>query len=208
LKILTAIVLSLLLASVASAQSQSSQSSAASQPAPKQAAPQTAAAPPASTPAIDPAKEADIRRLLEVAGTANMMSEIMTNMEKNMKPMLTKSLPPGDYREKLIDLFIDKLDPRIKAMIPQLQDMAMVSYDKYLSDEDIRGLTLYYQTPLGKKTISVLPKIFSELQEQGQKLGEQVGRDTMLEVLSEHPELVKEMQEQRTSPGPATEPTK
>lgn len=82
-------------------------------------------------------------------------------------------------------------------------DLAIVTYDRYLTDEDIKGLIAFYQTPTGQKTLSVLPKIVVELQTQGQKLGEQVGRETMMEVLSEHPEIVKAMSQPRTGAVPA-----
>ena len=126
------------------------------------------------------------------------MSEVMGNMDKNLRPILTNSLPPGDYRGKLIDLFLDKFMARANAEIPKLLDAAVPIYDKYLSDEDIKGLIQYYQTPLGKKALSVLPHIAIDMQNEGQKLGQQIGLETMLQVLSEHPELAKAMEDART----------
>jgi uncharacterized protein len=202
-RIFGAIVLSLLVVPFLRAQTQSQQAQGAS-PAPAgQTQYSIAPATPPTPVAIDPAKEADIRRLLEVVGTKSLMSEIMTNMEKNLKPTLTASLPPGDYRAKLIDLFLEKFGPRSQALIPKMLDLAIVTYDRYLTDEDIKGLIAFYQTPTGQKTLSVLPKIVVELQTQGQKLGEQAGRETMMEVLSEHPEIVKAMSQPRTGAAPA-----
>ncbi|HEX4642128.1 MAG TPA: DUF2059 domain-containing protein, partial [Candidatus Acidoferrales bacterium] len=111
--------------------------------------------------------------------------------------------PPGDYRAKLIDLFLEKFGPRSQALIPKMLDLAIATYDKYLTDEDIKGLIQFYQTPTGQKTLSVLPKIVVELQTAGQKLGEQAGRETMMEVLTEHPEIVKAMSQPRSAPAPA-----
>src|SRR5262245_63942397 len=54
---------------------------------------------------IDPAKEADIRKLLDLVGTKALVSQTIDSMSKSIKPLLTNSLPPGDYREKLVDLF-------------------------------------------------------------------------------------------------------
>lgn len=193
----------LLMAPVAGAQSGAKD---APQAPPKQTqygiAPATPASGPVAIP-IDPVKEADIRRLMDVVGTRNLMSEIMGNMEKNLRPTLTASLPPGDYRAKLIDLFLDKFGTRSQALIPKLIDAAVITYDKYLTDDDVKGLIAFYQTPIGQKMNSVLPKIVLEMQTQGQKLGEQEGRNTMMEVLAEHPEIVKAMTEQRSAPAPA-----
>lgn len=72
--------------------------------------------------------------------------------------------------------------------------MAVVRYDEQFSDEDIKGLISFYGTPLGQKAVSVLPKLTIELQQDGQVLGQQVGRESMIEVLAEHPELAKALQ--------------
>jgi hypothetical protein len=197
-KIPATLVATLLFASFAAAQTQAPQSPGPAQPAPSQAPAHTASA--AIALAIDPVKEADIRRLLEVAGTKSLMTDVMNNMAKNLRPVLVNSLPPGDYRAKLIDLFLEKFMARANEEFPKLAEGAIPIYDKYLSDEDIKGLIQYYQTPLGRKTLSVLPMIFAEMQSQGQKLGERIGRESMLQVLADHPEIAKEMKEARSAP--------
>jgi hypothetical protein len=157
---------------------------------------QTAPIPASSVPSagverakIDPAKEADIRRLMDVMGAKALIREMKDGMGKNMRSTMAGSLPPGDYRDKLVDLFIEKFQSRMDAQ--QFIDMAVPIYDKYLSDEEIKGLTAFYQTPLGQKTSSVLPKLTVEVQAEGTKWGQQTGRQCMLEVLSEHPELTQ-----------------
>jgi uncharacterized protein len=140
---------------------------------------------------IDPAKEADIRLLLDITGTKALVKQLMDGMEKNLKPMMINSLPPGDYRDQLVDLFFEKFES--KADPQQLLDMAVPGYDKYLSDEEIKGLIVFYQTPLGQKALEVLPKLSMELQTQGAKWGQELGRQSMLQVLSEHPDLAQAM---------------
>jgi len=143
---------------------------------------------------IDPAKEADIRTLLAVSGTEEMVTQVLGTMtEKSIKPMLTSSLPPGDYREKLIDLFLLKLQSKMD--VRRLLELAVPVYDKYLSDQDVKDLTSFYRTPLGQKTLTVLPKMTAELQEQGRKMGEEAGRQSMIEVLAEHPDLQQALEE-------------
>ena len=138
---------------------------------------------------IDPAKEADIRKLLELVGTKALVSQTIDSMSKSIKPLLTNSLPPGEYREKLVDLFFAKFTA--KADVERLLDLAVPVYDRNFSHQEIRGLIEFYQTPLGQKAIATLPKVMAELQEQGRKWGEDVGKDCMVEVLSEHPELAE-----------------
>ncbi|HEY7351450.1 MAG TPA: DUF2059 domain-containing protein [Terriglobales bacterium] len=147
-------------------------------------------------PAIDPGKEADIRKLLDMVGTKATMVRTMGEMITNMRPLLMNSLPPGAYREKLITLFSEKFQS--KADPQQMLDLAVPIYDKYLSDEDIRGLMQFYSTPLGQKAIAVLPKLTSECLQAGEKWGEQLGRDSMIEVLSENPDLKRAIEESKS----------
>jgi hypothetical protein len=156
----------------------------------------TAAATPAK---IDPVKEADIRKLLDLAGGTAAINQVMDGMQANLKSSLANSLPPGDYREKLVNLFFEKF--RAKADINQLIEISVQVYDKYLSDEDVKGLIQFYSTPLGKKTLSVLPKATVEMQTAGFQWGQNLGRESMREVLLEHPELTKALQDAQKAPA-------
>jgi len=142
---------------------------------------------PSSASKIDAAKEADIRRLLDLVGTKALLAQSFDEMIKSMRPVLASSLPPGDYQGKLIDLFLAKFTT--KENMQQFLDLAVPIYDKNFSQQEIRSLIEFYQTPLGQKTISVLPKLTLELQEEGRKWGETLGQKAMMDVLAEHPEL-------------------
>lgn len=183
-------VIFLLVLGALSAQTTWSQTASAPKSSAPSSATQTSAAS-SNAAKIDPAKAADIRRLLEVVGTANLAKQMMEQMMKTMKPMLSSSLPPGDYRDKLIDLFIAKFQS--KADPQGLIDLAIPIYDKHLSDDEVKGLIQFYQTPLGKKTLTELPQMTAELGDQGEKWGEGLGRDAMQEVLAEHPDLAAQL---------------
>jgi hypothetical protein len=117
-----------------------------------------------------------------------------------MRSLISDSLPAGDYREKLVDLFFEKFHSKRDAK--QLAGLIIPIYDKYYSDDEIKQLIQLYQTPLGQKMLSVLPKVAAESQAAGMKWGEQIGRDSMMEVLAEHPEMARAIQEaKRTVPA-------
>jgi hypothetical protein len=136
---------------------------------------------------IDPAKEADIRQLLKLVGVRNIMAETMESTTRSIRPVLNNALPPGEYREKLVDLFFVKFQSKMD--LNYLLDAAVMVYDKHFSHEEIKGLIKFYETPLGQKVISELPQVTNELREAGEKWGEKIGRDSMQEVLAEHPEM-------------------
>jgi hypothetical protein len=132
-------------------------------------------------------KQADIRRLLELTGAAGMASQSMDGLEKSIRSLMSDSLPPGDYRDQLVDLFFQKF--RSKRDMTQLVDLVVPIYDKYYTDEEIKSLIQFYETPVARKMLAVLPKVLEESQAAGNKWGEELGRQSMTEVLAEHPEL-------------------
>jgi hypothetical protein len=99
-----------------------------------------------------------------------------------------------------LNLFFAKFQS--KAEIHKLLDLIVPVYDKYLSDEEIKGLIQFYQTPLGQKTLRVMPQLMAESQEAGRKWGEGLGRQSMLDVLSEHPELEKALEDAQKAAQP------
>lgn len=151
---------------------------------------QSSAAPPTAQP-VDPAKEAEIRQLMYVVGVKDTVTRMMGAMEQNMRPMFVRSLPPGAYRERLVRLFFEKFHSKVNA--EQIVDMVIPVYAQNLSDEDIKGLIQFYKTPLGRKWVSLQPKIQAGIAPAARAWGEQVGRQSMKEVLQEHPDLAEQL---------------
>jgi len=149
---------------------------------------------------IDPAKVANIRILQELRGDKRNAVQVMDTMLNSIRPLMSKSLPPGEYRDKLIDLFMQRI--RTMDLAQQILDAAIPIYDKYLSDDDIKGLIQFYQTPVGKKLTSVTPMMTAELQSVGEKRGQDAGRQAMLQVLAEHPDVAKALEDTSNATKP------
>lgn len=141
---------------------------------------------------IDPAKETAIRNLFRVQNTAKLMQQIIANMSTSMKPMLNASLPAGEYREKLIDLFFQKFQSKVK--VEQLIDLAVPVYDRNFSKEEIVKLTEFYESLVGQKFLAAQPQIIAETQTASMKMGQDMGRQAMMEVLDENPDLKKALE--------------
>jgi len=149
----------------------------------------------AATPAskIDPVKEADIRRLMTITQIDKVTLQSMQAMSTNVKPLLTASLPAGEYREKLIALFLEKFQANAKA--EDLIGLFIPLYDKYFTDDEIKGLIKFYETPIGQKAVSTLPQLLEEAQKTGRDWGARLGQESMQQVLAEHPDLKQQMEE-------------
>jgi hypothetical protein len=145
-------------------------------------------------------KQADIRRLLALTGAGSVATQAMDEMEKSIRPLMTDSLPPGEYRDKLVELFFQKFHE--KRDPSKLVDLMVPIYDKYYTADEIKGLINLYQTPLGKKMTTVLPKIVAESQAAGGDWGKELGRECMMEVLEEHPEMQQAIMQAKRSAQP------
>ncbi len=153
----------------------------------------------------DATKRADIIELLELTGTSANIELAMNQMEGTIKPLMERALPPGDYREKLIQLFFERF--RTKFDAKQIIDLAIPEYEKNFTDEELKALIKFYKTPVGHKVATVVPQLTQSLMEAGKQRGEQVGRESMMEILSEHPDLRQQLEEaQKASPQPVPPP--
>ena len=195
MKTLAVLVLCVMFPCIAAAGAFHAQGSKAAQ---APAAAQTTSPAQDSAAAMDPKKEAAIRNMFEVTGMIKIMQETISSMVAQMRPVMMTSLPQGEYREKLVDLFFEKF--KTKLDLNRLLELAVPIYAKYYTTEEIAQLTEFYKTPIGKKSLAVTPKTMSEMQAAGGKMGEEIGRQTMMEVLAEHPDLAKALSDAAGEP--------
>ncbi len=105
------------------------------------------------------AKRQDIRRLLELTGSAKLGLQVirqMTEISKKEHPNL-----PGSFWDEMMK----EIDPAT------LIDLVVPIYDKYLTHEDIKGLIAFYESPVGRKMASVSPAIAQDSMQAGQQWG-------------------------------------
>jgi uncharacterized protein len=124
--------------------------------------------------AQETAKQKDIRHLLQITGSGELGAQVMTQMMGNMK----KSFP--NVPEKFWSDFMKEVHT------DELVDLIVPVYDRNLTHDDVKQLIHFYETPTGKKFVSVLPKITQE----SMVVGEKWGRDLAQKV-------VKKMQDQQ-----------
>ncbi|MBW4637443.1 MAG: DUF2059 domain-containing protein [Gloeocapsa sp. UFS-A4-WI-NPMV-4B04] len=67
----------------------------------------------------------------------------------------------------------------------ELNSEMMANYSKHYTNEEIKGIIAFYQTPLGKKMIKILPKISQESIEVLQKYGIKVAKRAIQKLEAE-----------------------
>lgn len=138
-------------------------------------------------PPQNPAKEADIRRLIDMTGGAELGVQMGRTLLEQLRPMLGDRLPPGERSQRILDTLSDKILLRFTSK--KLTELVIPIYDKHMTRQEILGLIKFYQTPLGKKVLKTLPAILQESQAVGSQWGEKIFRDVVREMEAEFPEL-------------------
>ena len=108
--------------------------------------------------AIDKEKEQQIRRLLELTEAGNMGRQVIELSLVQMKASFATL--PADVVDKVMRVYEEEMlkdfsgDKMVEAVIP--------IYDKYLSLDEIKQLITIYESPIGRKLVTVLPQIGRE----------------------------------------------
>jgi uncharacterized protein len=113
----------------------------------------------ASTQPEQDGKRTEIRKLIELTGAANVSADAL----RQIIAPLRAGFP------QVPDEFWDSFVKEVRS--DELIDLVVPIYDKYYTLEEIRDLTRFYQSPVGQKTIKVLPKLSAEAIDAGQEWG-------------------------------------
>lgn len=160
---------------------------------PAQTAAQTAASgAPGAPPAISPGERADIQALLAANGGVETMQAGVRQAMKTMTPLLGRMLPPGAYQHRLLQLYTREYVAELRPVQARILTDEIA---RHYSDAEIRQLTAFYRSPLGRKVVALRPAIRADAQARGVAAFRRLGREAMIKVLQEHPELEREMKQ-------------
>ena len=150
-----------------------------------QAAPQKAASQAVAeqTAAIDPDKEADIRSLMELVGTRDMVQDGINTSTEQYREKLLATVPNNEKGQAFVNAFADAYQKKVD--VDQIGDQLVGVYDKHFTDDEIKGLLQFYGSPLGQKVAAEMPKISREIQAQSRAAGAKAAKEA-LQALKEH----------------------
>jgi hypothetical protein len=113
------------------------------------------------------AKREDIRRLIHLTGAANISADALQKMIEPLKASYPQV--PEDFWNTFVH----------EVHSDELIDLVVPIYDKYYTRDEIQELTRFYQSPIGQKTIKVLPKLSAEAIDAGQEWGRMIADRAM-----------------------------
>jgi uncharacterized protein len=113
------------------------------------------------------AKRVEIRKLIQLTGAANVSADALRQIIEPLRAGFPQ------VPEEFWNTFIKEVHS------DELIDLVIPIYDKYYTRGEIEDLMHFYQSPVGQKTIQVLPKLSTEAINAGQEWGRMVADRAM-----------------------------
>ena len=137
-------------------------------------------------------KAVNIERLLKLVGADKLQSQMLEQAIGMLKPLFAANGQGDEANRKMLNRFSTIMTEELRKA--DLARIAPELYDKYFTNEEIKGLIAFYESPIGQKTVQVLPALSAESMSRGQKLGEQAGERAFQRFLQEYPDVAKSVQ--------------
>src|ERR1700733_11172630 len=147
---------------------------------------------------VDPAKETDIRQLMDVTGAKDLGQQIMSAGIAQFRASVTESQQDNPRAKQFADAFAARFEKHFNPH--SLTEMVIPIYDQHLSSEDLKELLAYYQSPFGQRMLKVLPVVAQESQEAGFKIGQKAAQEAMEELRADYPEFVPNSNDEEKHP--------
>ncbi len=152
-----------------------------------QSSAQVAAAPPQTSSSIDPAKEADIRSLMELVGARDLVQDGENTAVEQSREKLLVTVPNNDKGQAFVNAFAASYQKKFD--VNQVTDELVNIYDKHYTDDEIKGLLQFYGSPLGQKVAAEMPKIGRETQGAIRAANTKAAKDALAELKQQNPEI-------------------
>jgi TonB family protein len=156
--------------------------------APSPAATTPAPAPAAASPiAIDPQLKADILHFLDVTHAVDRAQTTGRAAFETLRPQLSAAMPNTPNREKIVTAYSEKLVSLFQGA--EFTDRLVAIYAKYFSDDDVKALAQFYETPAGQHFNDHMSDVMTDGMNVGQQLAAENLQRIFSELCQEYPEL-------------------
>src|SRR5947199_5796931 len=136
---------------------------------------------------IDPAKEADIRSLMELVGARDLVQDGADTAIEQSREKLLATVPSNDKGQAFVKAFAVSYQKKFD--VDQAMNQLVAIYDKHFTDDEIKGLLQFYGSPLGQKLAAEMPKVGHETQAAIRAAGTKAAKDSLAELKQQNPEI-------------------
>lgn len=133
---------------------------------------------------VDPAKDADIRSLMELVGARRLAKDAAAKGAEQLRENLVATLPASDRGQQFVNAFVADYQKRFNS--DDVTNQLVGIYDKHFTDDEIKGLLQFYGSPLGRKLAAETPKIQAEIEAANHAVSTKVAADVLRDLPSEY----------------------
>jgi hypothetical protein len=148
---------------------------------------------------IDPAKEADIRSLMELVGARDAMQDFAAHGADQMRENLLDSVPASDRGQQFVNAFVEAYKAKFNPDDATAQLVAI--YDQHFTQDEIKGLLQFYGSPLGQKFAAEMPKINTEMQAANRAFSTRIAKDVLQDLRKQYPGVAAHARLAKPRPG-------
>lgn len=130
----------------------------------------------AQEPAQDKVYKETLAEMLEASGSMTAVKALVPQMISMMRR--TYSNAPAEFWDGLEKQFADAADTRFI-------DIYVPIYKRYLTVNDLKKITSFYKSPVGKKLAEATPLMSAEAMQAGQQLGQEIAQEIMEKLQKE-----------------------
>lgn len=121
---------------------------------------------------ISKERRSDIVTLLQMTGVEALGLQMGVTVANQMIDALTKENP--EIPPPVVTAIKDEVNLVFTEDMPKLMTEIVPVYAKYFTQDEVKGLIAFYGTPLGKKSIEVMPAVMNECMRAGQAWGKRI----------------------------------
>jgi TonB family protein len=143
--------------------------------------------PSADAQTIDPQFKADILHLFDVMHLRSRTSEMSHTLFQSLRPAVVASLPPTPNRERIADSYEQRLSALLGSQ--EFIDREAALYTKYLSDDDVKALSDFYQTSAGQHFNDATAQLTAASSQAGQEMVAESLPSILRSLCADFPEL-------------------
>jgi len=135
--------------------------------------------------AVNEAALTEARKMLAATKAEAMVQQMASQMMGLMADALSKANPgkEAEIRTALIELVL----PEFNAAMPEMLDDMAKLYTLHFTAHELRAVTAFYESPVGRKTIEKMPV----LMQQGMMMGQAASQRIVQRILEKNADALR-----------------
>lgn len=113
-------------------------------------------------------KQEAVKELIHVMKNDSMINKMIDAMVPAMATQMQSEMKDSTAKARSGEVMKIAMET-VKELSPKLTDMMAAIYEKYYTEKEINDFLVFYKSPTGQKSISIMPQIMKEMMDDMMK---------------------------------------